>query len=114
MAAHILCAPSWDEIDRMAPEDRAYETAIREVYGPALVNGPFSVILGTGSGLLALNDRLKLRALMMGEKGDMVYFASEESAIRIVCDDVENVCAVEGGKPVIVRLNGAKGGGDDD
>ena len=50
----------------------------------------------------------------MGEKGDMVYFASEESAIRIVCDDVENVRAVEGGKPVIVRLNGAKGGRDDD
>lgn len=105
MAAHILCAPGWDEIDRMSPEDQAYETAIREVYGPALVNGPFSVILGTGDGLLALNDRLKLRALMTGEKGDMVYFASEESAIRIVCEDVENVRAVEGGVPVIVRLD---------
>lgn len=114
MAAHILCAPSWDEIDRMPPQDRAYETAIREVYGPALVNGPFSVILGTGKGLLALNDRLKLRALMMGEKDDMVYFASEESAIRVVCPDVENVCAVEGGKPVIVRLNSVQGGGTDD
>ena len=114
MAAHILCAPGWDEIDRMSPEDRYYETAIREVYGPALVNGPFSVILGTGDGLLALNDRLKLRALMTAEKGDMVYFASEESAIRIVCDDVENVRAVEGGKPVIVRLNGRAGGEHDD
>lgn len=110
MAAHILCAPSWDEIDRMSPQDQAYETAIREVYGPALVNGPFSVILGTGKGLLALNDRLKLRALMMGEKDDMVYFASEEAAIRIICKDVENVRAVEGGVPVIVRLNGEEAG----
>ena len=111
MAAHILCAPGWDEIDRMGKSDRFYETAIREVYGPALVNGPFSVILGTGDGMLALNDRLKLRALMTAEKGDIVYFASEESAIRIVENDVENVRAVEGGKPVIVRLyDSARGG----
>ena len=104
MAAHILCAPGWDEIDRMPKKERFFETAIREVYGPALVNGPFSVILGTGDGMLALNDRLKLRALMTAEKGDIVYFASEESAIRVVESDVENVRAVEGGTPVVVRL----------
>ena len=53
-------------------------------YSCALVNGPFSVILGSDEGLLALNDRLKLRALMVGEKGSMVYLASEQAAIEVV------------------------------
>ena len=29
---------------------------------------------------MALNDRLKLRSLVVGEKGDTVYIASEECA----------------------------------
>ena len=109
-AAHIMCAPGWDEIDRMPADEKAYETAIRQVYGPFLVNGPFSVILGTGDGMMALNDRLKLRALMRAEKGDIVYFASEESAIRVVCEDAENLRAVGGGVPEIVKLYSAERG----
>ena len=33
---------------------------------------------------MALNDRLKLRSMVVGEKDDMVYIASEECAIRVV------------------------------
>ncbi len=104
MAAHIICAPAWDEIDRMPAEQKQFETALRAVYGSALINGPFSVILGMEDGMLALNDRLKLRALMAAEKGDMVYLASEEAAIRVVCDDAENMRAIDGGVPYIVKL----------
>ena len=68
------------------------------------MNGPMSVILGSDEGLLALNDRLKLRALMAGEKGSMVYLASEQAAIEVVCPDVENVRSLEGGEPFVVRL----------
>ncbi len=105
MAAHILTAPEWDEIDRMPQKEKEFETKLRAVYSKALVNGPFSVILGSGSGLLALNDRLKLRSLVAGEKGSKVYLASEEAAIRVVCPDVENVVEVGGGEPFVVRLN---------
>lgn len=105
MAAHIMTAPSWEDIDKMPSELKTYETALRVIYSSALVNGPFSVILGSDEGLLALNDRLKLRALMVGEKDDMVYFASEQAAIEVVCPDVENVRSIDGGKPFVVQLN---------
>lgn len=105
MAAHIMCADAWDEIDAMEPERAAFETALRCVYSNALINGPMSVILGSDEGLLALNDRLKLRALMAGEKGSMVYLASEQAAIEVVCPDVENVQSIEGGVPFVVQLD---------
>lgn len=105
MAAHIMCAPAWDEIDRMPAEQAAMETALRCVYSSALINGPMSVILGSHEGLMAINDRLKLRALMVGEKGSMVYLASEQAAIELVCPDIENVRAVGGGVPFVVQLD---------
>ena len=105
MAAHIMTANAWDEIDRMDPERARFETALRIAYSSALVNGPFSVILGSDEGLLALNDRLKLRALMAAEKGSMVYLASEQAAIEIVCPDAENVRAIDGGVPFVVQLD---------
>lgn len=105
MAAHIMTASAWDAIDAMEPERAAFETALRCVYSSALVNGPMSVILGSDEGLLALNDRLKLRALMAGEKGSMVYLASEQAAIEVVCPDVENVRSIEGGVPFVVQLD---------
>ena len=40
---------------------------------------------------MALNDRLKLRSMVVGEKKDMVYIASEETAIRAMEPDAENI-----------------------
>ena len=53
---------------------------------------------------MALNDRLKLRSMVVGEKEDRVYFASEEAAIRVMEPEAENIWAPEGGEPVIVRV----------
>lgn len=104
VAADVLTAPEWDEIDRMDPERKEYFTTLRSIYSAALVNGPFSVILGSNKGLLAINDRLKLRSLTAAIKGSRAYFASEESAIRIVCPDPEKVWSVSGAEPVFVPL----------
>ena len=104
VAADVLTAPEWDEIDRMDDEKREYFTNLRTVYCGALVNGPLSVILGSNKGLLAINDRLKLRSLTAATKGDRAYFASEESAIRIICPDPEKVWSVSGAEPVYVPL----------
>ena len=69
-----------------------------------LVTGPFSVVLGFTGGLMALNDRLKLRSMVVGEKEDKVFIASEEAAIRTMEPDAENVWAPAGGEPVIIRV----------
>jgi glutamate synthase domain-containing protein 1 len=54
---------------------------------------------------MALNDRLKLRSMVVAEKGDTFYCASEEAAIRIIEPDLDKVWAPRGGEPVVVYLN---------
>ena len=78
---------------------------MRNTFSSFLITGPFSILLGFEGGLMALNDRLKLRSMVVGEKDDMVYIASEECAIRAICPDVEKVWSPRGGEPVIVELN---------
>ena len=105
-AANVIAAPFWSTIenerDKGLAERQAY---LRTVFPSLLVTGPFSIILGFNGGLMALNDRLKLRSMVVGEKDDKVYIASEEAAIRVMEPDAENNWAPRGGEPVIVRLN---------
>ena len=83
---------------------------MRNLYSSLLVTGPFSILLGFEGGMMALNDRLKLRSMVVGEKGDKVYIASEECAIRVVEPDVERIWSPRGGEPVIVTLEGGRQG----
>ncbi len=78
------------------------------MFSSLLITGPFSIVLGFEGGLMALNDRLKLRSMVVGEKGDRVYIASEEAAIRAMEPDAENIYAPAGGEPVIVRVKEGK------
>lgn len=55
--------------------------------------------LGFNGGLMALNDRLKLRSMVVAEKDDRVFIASEEAAIRTMEPEAENVWAPMGGEP---------------
>ncbi|MBI5430798.1 MAG: glutamine amidotransferase family protein, partial [Nitrosomonadales bacterium] len=103
-ACAALAAPFWKKIDGMAPEEREALTALRLTYGSALLNGPFSILFGHGKGLVGINDRIKLRPLVAASKDDMVYMASEESAIRAICPSPEKVWAPRAGNPVIVEL----------
>jgi glutamate synthase domain-containing protein 1 len=48
---------------------------------------------------------VKLRPLVCAEKGDFVYMASEEAAIREICPTPDRVWAPRGGEPVIALLN---------
>ncbi|MBQ9874425.1 MAG: hypothetical protein IJM30_08165 [Thermoguttaceae bacterium] len=107
--AQIVAAPFWSTIDAIDdPEERERLKYLRTAFSSLLITGPFSIILGFNGGLMALNDRLKLRSSVVGEKGDAVYIASEEAAIRAMEENVENVWAPAGGEPVIVY---AKEGG---
>ncbi|MBT9139530.1 MAG: Glutamate synthase (NADPH) large chain [Dehalococcoidia bacterium] len=105
VAVAVVAPPFWNEIDRMPPEKRAIHRAARLVYSSLLINGPFSIVLGSSRGIMALNDRIKLRPLTAAEKGDFLYVASEESAIREICPQPDRVWMPRGGEPVIGLLN---------
>ncbi|MCS7278579.1 MAG: glutamine amidotransferase family protein [Thermodesulfobacteriaceae bacterium] len=103
VACLALAPPFWMEIDEMS-EERELLTAIRIIYGSAMLNGPFAILFAYNGGLVGLNDRVKLRPLVAAEKGDLVYMASEEAAIRAICPDPDKVWAPKAGEPVIVEL----------
>ena len=103
--ASVIAAPFWSTIEATADdEERKKLTYLRTAFSSLLVTGPFSIVLGFNGGLMALNDRLKLRSMVVGEKKDLVFIASEEAAIRIMEPNAENIYAPAGGEPVIVRV----------
>ena len=106
--ASVIAAPFWSTIDRKPPREQEKLRYLRKVFSSLLITGPFSIVLGFEGGLMALNDRLKLRSMVVGEKDDKVYIASEEAAIRVMAPDAENIYALAGGEPVIVRVKEGK------
>lgn len=104
--AAVIAAPFWQIIEQMEPAERELHEYLRNVFAPMLITGPFSIIVGFAGGLVALNDRLKLRNLVVGEKDNLVYMASEETAIRILEPNLTKVWSPSGGEPVVIRLDG--------
>lgn len=102
--AHVIAAPFWSVIESMDAEKRDYFTYLRKAFSSMLVTGPFSILVAYEGGIMALNDRLKLRSMVAAEKGNTVCFASEESAIRAIMPEIDKVWAPAGGEPVIVEL----------
>ena len=102
--ASVIAAPFWSTISRMDEKRAEIARYLRTVYPGLLITGPFSIVLGFSGGLMALNDRLKLRSMVVGEKNDLVYIASEEAAIRTMEPDAEKIWAPAGGEPVIVHV----------
>ena len=104
-AASVIAAPFWSTIaaktDISEKEKLKY---LRTVFPSLLITGPFSTVLGFNGGLMALNDRLKLRSMVVGEKDDKVFIASEEAAIRMMEPDAENIVSPAGGEAVIVKV----------
>ena len=43
--------------------------------------------------------------MVVGEKANTVYIASEECAIRVLEPNIKNIWAPRGGEPVVVTLN---------
>ncbi|MCE5192289.1 MAG: glutamine amidotransferase family protein [Actinomycetia bacterium] len=106
LACKALASPLWDEIDRMPASEQALMRSLRAVYGPGMLNGPFAIVLGLNGGMVALNDRIKLRPLVAARKGSVVMVASEESAIRAVIPDPDALWMPKAGEPTIARVKG--------
>ena len=107
--ANVIAAPFWSTIEKQEPKERERLTYLRNAFASLMVTGPFSILVGYTGGLMALNDRLKLRSMVVGEKDDTVYIASEECAIRVIQPELDKLWAPKGGEPVIVNL---KNGGN--
>ena len=103
-AASVIAAPFWSTIQGKDEAERQRLSYLRTVFPSLLITGPFSIVLGFDGGLMALNDRLKLRSMVVGEKDDKVFVASEEAAIRTMEPDAENIWAPAGGEPVIIKV----------
>ena len=106
MAVRALAPPFWDEIDEMGERERKLNTALRLTYGPALMNGPFAIVVANPGMMMGFTDRIKLRPLVAGECGDRLYISSEEAAIRRMEPGVERTWMPKAGEPVIGRVKG--------
>ena len=106
--ASVIAAPFWTTLESKPEKEREKLKYLRTMFSSLLITGPFSIILGFDGGLMALNDRLKLRSMVVGEYKDKVFIASEEAAIRMMEINAENVYAPQGGEPVIVKVKEGK------
>jgi glutamate synthase domain-containing protein 1 len=104
IVAKILAPPFWNDIERRPPEEQRLLRALRQVYGSLLLNGPFTVIIAHQGEMIGLTDRIRLRPLTVGVKGEKLYLSSEESAIRLICPELDRAWIPMGGEPIIGRL----------
>jgi glutamate synthase domain-containing protein 1 len=104
IVSKILAAPLWSEIDTMEPKQQRVFRTLRQTYGSLLMNGPFSVIVAHHGEMIGLTDRIKLRPLVAGARGDFLYLSSEEAAMRLVSPTLDRFWYPRGGEPVVGKL----------
>ncbi|NLX88801.1 MAG: glutamine amidotransferase family protein, partial [Syntrophomonadaceae bacterium] len=102
-AIDVIAAPFWSKLDRER------QARLRRRYASLLLNGPFSIIVATNNGLIAVNDRIKLRPLVAASRNEYLYVASEEAAIRAVAPVLDRTWSPGGGEPVIGLLHNQEG-----
>ena len=104
VVAKVLAPPFWNDIERRPVQEQVLLRTLRQVYGSLLLNGPFTVIIAHQGEMIGLTDRIRLRPLTAGIKNQMLYLSSEESAIRLVCPDLDEAWIPMGGEPIIGSL----------
>jgi glutamate synthase domain-containing protein 1 len=104
IAAKVLAPPFWSDIERHPQEEQKLMRTLRQVYGSLLLNGPFTVIIAHQGQMIGLTDRIRLRPLTAGIKGNRLYLSSEESAIRLICPELDKAWIPVGGEPIIGRM----------
>jgi glutamate synthase domain-containing protein 1 len=104
--------PLYNKIDML---EKKYQLALKNIritYRSAMVNGPFSILVGRSlpePTLIGLTDRKKLRPQVaaLSVDGNTLYMASEEAAMRSAVlnpkfkADYEKVWMPSAGKPII-------------
>lgn len=104
VATAALAPPFWKDIEAMPEAKRNAYRALRMVYGSALMNGPFSILVGFNRGMIGLNDRIKLRPMIAATKDEWLYMSSEEAGIKVIEPSLDKIWAPRAGTPVIGLL----------
>jgi glutamate synthase domain-containing protein 1 len=104
IVAKVLAPPFWSDIERCSLHEQKLLRTLRQVYGSLLLNGPFTVIIAHHGEMIGLTDRIRLRPLTVGTKESVLYLSSEESAIRLICPDLDRAWIPIGGEPVVGSL----------
>jgi glutamate synthase domain-containing protein 1 len=104
IVAKILAPPFWSDIERRPQHEQKLLRALRQVYGSLLLNGPFTVVIAHHGEMIGLTDRIRLRPLTVGVKDTTLYLSSEESAIRLICPDLDKAWIPVGGEPIVGSL----------
>jgi glutamate synthase domain-containing protein 1 len=104
IVAKIFASPLWSSIENMDEKEKNICILLRQIYGSLLINGPFAVIIAHSGEMFGLTDRIRLRPLTCGVKGDFLYLSSEEAAIRLISKDLDFCFIPKGGEPIIGRL----------
>jgi glutamate synthase domain-containing protein 1 len=113
VAGKIMSSAFWSQIERIEDADeRTFLRALRVIYGSALVNGPFAVIVANTNYMVGLNDRIKLRPLVAARRGKVLYISSEEAAIRTISKDLDAVWMPIAGEPTIGTLHNGEAKAD--
>jgi len=104
-ACSVISPPLWPEIEEMQDEAKKRKLLyLRQYFPQALLNGPFAILVSNGKEMIALNDNLKLRPLVVAKRGEQYFFSSEECSFEILCPDREKTWMLDGGKPEIVKM----------
>ncbi len=100
----ILASPFWEQIERMDAQKKHFFSSIRTIYGGALLNGPFSIIVGFPGGMFGMVDRIKLRPMLAAWKNKTFFLSSEECAIREISPDLDRLVALKAGEVISGRV----------
>ncbi|MFW9941001.1 MAG: glutamine amidotransferase family protein [Candidatus Thorarchaeota archaeon] len=87
IATIALAPPLFDEIEKLSREEQIMLKSIRATYRSAMLNGPFSIVVGLSNPvptMIGLSDRKKLRPLVIGISDDenTIYMSSEEASFK--------------------------------
>ncbi|MFX0098350.1 MAG: glutamine amidotransferase family protein [Candidatus Hodarchaeota archaeon] len=116
LAAMAFNPPLYEEISQMPEDQQKVIKNIRMAYRSALVNGPFSIAVGSVINekptLITLTDRKKLRPQLIGmsEDGKRFYVSSEEASFERLQlsdenhEDFAKIWPPHAGTPFVARV----------
>jgi len=100
----VFASPFWEQIEKMEEPKKEFFTSLRTIYGGALLNGPFSIIVGFPGGMFGMVDRIKLRPMLAAWKDSTFFLSSEECAIREIAPSLDRLVALRAGEVISERV----------
>ena len=103
--ASVIAAPFWSTIESKSEDQSKTLSYLRKIYFQPFNYWPFFHYFRVQRWVDGIERSIEASFHgLQASKDDKVYIASEESAIRMMEPDVENVYAPMGGEPLIVTV----------